>query len=448
MTDLVVIKTEVEGEACNRNFMIGHNMFVVSRSEWQSFAPYLKERDSYYESPMDLYDIYKGAQIIEAEKAVLDFIEAYGEDLHLTIIRSFVQKKKREGDLYNIVDRIALLPKVKQEIEALHSEQDKIYPSLLGDTFTVLKRPQKCKIRIPILDDVDNFLIERWLVPYGIEDVERCGIKNREMFNIDNYAKTKRSILKADDFSLYVEFPGYALKISICEDTVNVSSDIKIKVEMVNAFEILFNYPLFPKDEKFQKGQALLEKIKTMKSYQPRTCTFYTFSYYVFSRDDFDQQEETIMTRLFTSFEKLYTGISNWVSDYFRSKYVKPENKTDKCPNGCFLILTDKDSKDLYNLEGMDKNFLENISQAFKVVDIGFARELNNNEYLMVGSDTYKSCYMRENGGNSEDFGCCINPEALQYHIPRHECKKDEDERCEADDDVHLLYFIFSKDDN
>jgi len=42
----------------------------------------------------------------------------------------------------------------------------------------------------------------------------------------------------------------------------------------------------------------------------------------------------------------------------------------------------------------------------------------------MVGSDTYKSCYIRENGGNSEDFGCCINPEALQYHIPRHECKR------------------------
>ena len=458
MADLVVIKTEVEGEACNRNFTIGHNMFVASLSEWQSFAPYLKERDSYYEyyeSPMDLYNIYKGAQIIEAEKAVLNFIEAYGENLHLTIIRGFVQKKKREGDLYDIIDRIALLPKVKQEIESHHRTEDKVYPQLGGfPEFTVPKRPQKCIMRIPILENSDSFIFEQWEIPYNVEQVEYCRrnnqqrFNNQQMFNIGIYEKTKRQIVNAEDFSLYVEFPGYALRVSICDNVVNIVNKITVRVEMVEPYDTPFTLSIFQKDEEFQRGQSLLNKITTMNSYQPRICTLSSFSHYVFNRDDFEQKEETILTNFFTSFEKSYTGISNPLSDYFLSKYVKPENKTDKCPHGCFLILTDIDSKDLYNLKGMDKNFLEYLSQTFRVVDIDFARELNDKECLMVGSDTYKSCYIRENGGNSEDFGRCINPEALQNNIPRHECQKDEDERCEVDDDVSLLYFVFSKDDN
>jgi hypothetical protein len=354
MTDKVVIKSVVSAEACNHEFTVGHNMFVVSLAEWKSFEPYLKMGESYYEDnemPFDLYDIYKSAQIIDAEESVLDFIEEHGEELHLTYIRLFIQKEKKKADIYGIIERIALLPQIRLFLEQI-TKLDINFPNLHRSEGVL-----SFKIRIPILESNNfNYLLQYWIVPNSEQDIERIRQRNIENFSSFGY-EDKRRILAYDDYSLYMEFPGYAIKISVAENQPSTLYNVFVKIELVQPFSHIFQEGLFPHDEKYQKGQELLNRVRSLENYAPRICNLNSLS---FSSDD-------DYVKMFTSIQKVYTGERNQFSEYFLHKYVKPENVTNTCALGCYYILTENRSEDIYNLKGNDKIFFDTLCKSFKV---------------------------------------------------------------------------------
>jgi|SRR5579885_1274182 len=406
MSKLVVVKVEVEIEECNRDVIIGHNLFVVSLEEWQSFAPYLTDGSVYYdycEHTFCLTDLYKSAEIIEADPNVIEFISKHGDDLPLTFFRKQVQQIKRQTNLSETIEKLKLLCSVETRLnQYFYNNRAKI----VGKVINPFREEFK---------DTAAYLETRFeynnSVPYIDENIRRC-------------------LMRQDEVCLLLSLPKYAFKISIAEIDKS-SKHILIKVSLLHNENSIPGYILPAFD------MALLGEIFSKVGIPETVCELSVFINSILSNSDPQQ-----LIRFFTDYTKEFTGEIPELSKLFNRRYVSYEDKTDSVTMGCYYIMTESEGFD--KLQGIDLGFFKRLCKRFKIKDYDFNYIVKEPGILYFICDKIQTCSSEEHG-DSEDFGRCLNPEILVSLKEKHKCEKGESDYC-TNHDVPIISFVKGED--